>query len=214
MSSSQTRPPQPKKTITSQILLNKDRNKWQQPLSKESTPCRVTKPSPKENPMILPIPRFSSRQLSLSLQHLRQDFTALKTTWNKTYALTLSPTALEEFMTPLPNWNQLPSSVQDTKLLQLLPLPALPEKSWTDFLCLPLTEPSTSYSVYGTNAMSTWMEKTATTTPLDLETFLSPDPSTPPHALSLLTTPNEDMKIDGLSLPPSPMTTDTLSFTP
>ena len=166
--------------------------------------------------MILEIPRYSSRQLSLSLQHLGRDFTALQTTWNETYALTLSPTSLEEFMTLLPNWNQLPSPVQDTKPLhpQALPLPALPEKSWTDFLCLPLTEPSTGHSVYRTNAMSTWMQKTATTTPLDLETFLSLDPSTPPDALSPLTIPREDMKIDGLSLPPLPTITDTQSFTP
>ena len=93
-----------------------------------------------------------------------------------------------EFMTPLANWNQLPSPVQDTKPLHLLPLPALPERSWTDFLCLPLTEPNTGHSVYGTNEMSTWMERTAPTTPLDLETFLSLDLSTPPHVLSLLTT--------------------------
>src|ERR1700761_3461732 len=90
----------------------------------------------------------------------------------------------------------------------------LPREDWTDFLCLPLTEPSTGHSVYGRNAMSTWTEKTATTTPVDLETFLSLDPSTPPHASSLLTTPSEDMKIDGLSLPPSPMITDTQSSTP
>ena len=177
-------------------------------------PCRVTKPAPKENLTIPLKPRYSSKQLSLSLQHLRRDFTALQTTWNETYALMLSPTALEEFMTPLPNWNQLPSPVQDTKTLHPPPLPAFPEKSWTDFLCQPLTEPSTGHSVYGTNAMSTWTEKTATTTPLDLETFLSLDPSTPPHALSLLTTQSEDMKIDGLSLPPSPTITDTQSSTP
>ena len=80
---SQTRPPQPKKTITTQVLLNKDWNKGQQSLSKESPPCRVKKPAPKENPTIPPKPRFSSKQLSLSLQHLRRDFTALQTTWNE-----------------------------------------------------------------------------------------------------------------------------------
>ena len=213
MSPSQTRPPQPKKMITTQVLLNKDWNKWQQPLSKESIPCKVTKQAPKANPTILLKPRFSSRQLNLTLQHLRRDFTALHTTWNETYALTLSPTALEEFMTPLPNWNQLPSPVQDTKPPQLIPLPVLPETSWTDFLCVQDIEPSTGHSVYGTNAMSTWMGKTATTTPLDLEIFLPLAPSTPPHVLSLLTTPSEDKKIDELFLPPSLMITDTQSFT-
>ena len=58
------------------------------------------------------------------------------------------------------------------------------------------------------------MEKTATTSPLDPEIFLPLAPSTPPHALSLLTTPSEAKRIDGLSLLPSPMITDTQSFIP
>ena len=128
---------------------------------------------------------------------------------NETYALTQSPTALEEFMTPLPNWNPLPSPVQDTKPPHLLPLPLLPETSWTDFLCLLDIEPSTGHFVYETNAMSTWTGKSATTTPLDLEIFLPLAPSAPPYALSLLTTRSEDKRIDGLSLPPLLMRTDT-----
>ena len=95
-----------------------------------------------------------------------------------------------------------------------LPLPLFSEMSCTDVLCLQDIELSTGLSVYGTNATSTWMENTATTTLLDLEIFLPLATSTPPHALSLLTTPSKDKRIDGLSLPPSPMITDNQSFTP
>ena len=79
--------------------------------------------------MTLPKPRFSFKHLRHSLLHLRPEFTALQIRWNDLYALTLSPTALAEFMTPLPNWNGLPSPAQDTKLPNLLPLPILPETS-------------------------------------------------------------------------------------
>ena len=97
-------------------------------------------------------PRYSSKQLSHSLLLLRREFTALQDTWNRLCALMLLPTALEEFMTPLPNWNQLPSPAQDPVPPPLLPLPALPQMSWNDFLCLQDIELSTGQPVYGTNA--------------------------------------------------------------
>jgi len=207
MSPSQTGPRR-RKTITIKVLLNKDFIRWQPPLKKVSTPCKATKPAPKDNLLTLPKPQFSFKQLRHSLLHLCQEFTALQTRWNDLYALTLSPTALAEFITPLPNWNRLPSPAQDTKLRHLLPLPILPEMSWNDFLCLQDIEPNTRHSVYGMNVNSIWKEKTATTTPLDLAISLPPAPSIPPHASLLPTTRSEDMRIDGLSLPLSPMMMD------
>jgi len=150
MSPSQTRPRR-KKMITTQDLLNNDFIRWKPPLKKVSTPCRARKPVPKDNLMTLPKPRFTFKQLRHSLLHLRQEFTALQTRWNNLYALTLSPTALAEFMTPLPNWNRLPSPAQDTKLQHLLPLPIFSEMSWNDFLCLQDIEPNTGHSVYRMN---------------------------------------------------------------
>ena len=199
------------KTVTTQVLLNKNWFKWQQPLNKESKPCKVAKPASKKIPLTPVKPRYSSKQLSHSLLLLRREFTALQGTWNRLCALTLLPTALEEFMTPLPNWNRLPSPAQDTTLPPLLPLPALPQMSWKDFLCLQDIELNTGQPVYGTNAKPTWKEKTATTIPRDPATYLPLVPSTPPNALSLLTTPSTDSMTDRLSLLPLPAMMDTQS---
>ena len=166
MSPSQTRP-RKAKTVTTQVLLNKNWSKWQQPSSKELKPSKVAKPVSKENPLTLAKPRYSSKQLSHSLLLLCPEFTALQDTWNRHCILTLLPTALEEFMTPLSNWNQLPSPAQDTIQPNLLPLLALPQMTWNDFLCLQDIELSTGQPVYGTNVNPTWKEKTATTIPLD-----------------------------------------------
>ena len=122
-------------------------------------------------------------------------------------------TALEEFMTPLPNSNQLFSPVQDTIPPPLLPLPALPQMSWNDFLCLQDIELSIGLAVCWTNAKPSWKEKTGTTTPLDTPTYLPLALSTPPHALSPLTIPNADLRIDRPSLIPLPAKMDTLSST-
>ena len=153
------------------------------------------------------------QQLSHSLLLLRREFTALQDTWNHLCALTLLPTALEEFMTPLPNWNQLPSPAQDTIPPHLLPLPASPQMGWNDFLCLQDIELNTGQPVCGTNVKPTWKERTATTIPLDPATYLPLAPSTPPHALLPLTTPRADSKTDGLSLLPLPAMMDTQSST-
>ena len=158
--------------------------------------------------MTLLKPRFSFKQLRHSLLNLRQEFTALQIRWSNLYALTLSPTALAEFMTLLPNWNRLPSPAQDTKLGHLLPLPILPEMSWNDFLCLQNIDPNSAHSVYGTNVNPIGKEKIATTTPQVLAISLALAPSIPPHASLLPTTLSEDMKIEGLSLPASPMMMD------
>jgi len=207
MSPSQTCPRR-RKRITTQVLLNKDFIRWQPPLKKVSTPCRATKPAPKDKLMTLPEPRFSFKQLRHSLLYLLQEFTALQTRWNNLYALILSPTALAEFMTPLPNWNRFPLPAQHTQLLHLVPVPILPEMIWNDFLCLQDIEPNTGHSVYGTNMNPIWKEKTATTAPLDLVISVPLAPSIPLHASLLPTTRSEDMRIDGLSLPPSPMMID------
>ena len=115
MSPFQTRSRQTK-TVTTQVLLNKNWSKWQQPSNKESKQCKVAKPASKENPLTLAKPRYSSKQLSHSLLLLRREFTACQDTSNRPCALTLLPTAWEEFMTLLPNWNRLPfaSSGYDT----------------------------------------------------------------------------------------------------
>ena len=212
MSPSQTRSRQAK-TVTTQVLLNKNWSKWQQPSGKESKPGKVAKPASKENLLTPAKPRYSSKQLSHSLLLCRQEFTALRDTWNHLCPLTLLPTALEEFMTPLPNWNQLPSPALDTIRPSLLPLPTLPQMSWNDFLCLQDIELSTGEPVCGTNAKPTWKEKTVTTIPLDPATYLPLAPSTPPHALSPLTTLSADLKTDGLSLLPLPAMMDTQLFT-
>jgi len=166
------------------------------------------KPAPKDNLMTLPKPRFSFKHLRRSLLHWGQEFIAPQTTWNNLYALTLLPTALAEFMTPLPNRNRLPLPAQDTKLRHLLPLPLLPEMSWNDFLCPQDIEPNSGHSVYGMNVNPIWKEKATTTTPLDLVISMPLAPSILPHASLLPTTQSEDMSIDGLSLPPSPMMMD------
>jgi len=150
---SQTRP-RTRKTIITKVILNKDFIRWKAPLKKVSMPCRATKPAPQDNLMTLPKPRFSFKQLRHSVLHLCQEFTALQTRWNDLYALMLSPNALTESMTPLPNWNRLSSPGQDTKLPYLLPLPILPEMGWNDFLCLQDIEPNTGQSVYRTNVNS------------------------------------------------------------
>jgi len=64
------------------------------------------------------------------------------------------------------------------------------------------------HSVYGTNVNPIWKEKTSTITPLDVAISLLPAPSIRPHASFLPTTHSEDMTIDGLSLPPSPIMMD------
>jgi len=58
------------------------------------------------------------------------------------------------------------------------------------------------------NVKSIWKEKTGTTTPLNLVISLPLAPSIPPHASLLPTTRSEDMRIDELSLPPSPIITN------
>ena len=157
--------------------------------------------------------RYSSKQLSHSLPLLRREFTALQDTWNHLCALTLLPTALEEFMTPLPNCNQLPSPAYDTILPHLPPLSALPQMTWNDFLCLQDIELNTGEPGCGTNVNSIWKERTATTTLLHPATYLPLAPSTPSHALSPLTTPSADSKTDELSLLPLPAMMVTQSST-
>ena len=207
MSPSQTRATRRKK-VTTQGLWNKDFITWQPPLRKVSTPCRATKPAPKNNPMTLPKPGFSFKQLNHSLLHFCPEFKALQTKWHTLHALTLSPTALEEFMPLLPNWTPLPSPARDMQLPHLLPLPLLLEISWNNFLCLQNIEPNTGNSVYGTNVNPILQAKTATTTPRDLATSLSLVPFIPPEVALLLTTQCEGMRIDGLSLLCSPMMMD------
>ena len=212
MSPSQARPQQTK-TITTQVLLNKNWSKWQQPSSKELKQYKVAKPASKESPLTPARPRYSSKRLSHSLRLLRQGFTALQDTWNHLCALTLLPTTLEEFMTPLPNWNQFPLPAEDTIPPHLLPLPALPQMSWNDFLCLHDIELSTRQPVCGTNAKPRWKERTATTTPLDHAIYLPLAPCTPLHGLSPLFTPSADLRIDGPSLLPLLAKMDTLAST-
>ena len=62
--------------------------------------------------------------------------------------------------------------------------------SWNDFLCLLDIELKTGEPVCGTNMNPTWKARTATTTPLDLATYLPLAPSTPPDASLPLNTPN------------------------
>ena len=95
----------------------------------------------------------------------------------------------------------------------LLPLPALPQMSWNDYLCLQDIELSTVQPVYRTNAKPTWKEKTATTIYLDPATYLPQAPSTPPHALLPLTTLSTGLKTAGLSLLPLSAIMDTQSST-
>ena len=171
----------------------------------------MAKPTSKENSLTPAKPRYTSKQRSHNLLLLRQVFSAIQDTWNRRCILTLLPTALEEFMTPLPNWNQLPAPAQDMILPPLLPLPALPQMSWNDFLCIQDIELSTGQPVYETNAKFRLKERTATTIPLDPATYQPLAPSTPPHALLPLTTQSGDSKTDGLSLLPLPAMMDSQS---